>query len=70
MVRVFLPSIHATPQQTEDRLRSLVALVKARFPGLYILPALCDLYADVPFRVPGNERYSTGISTRIFPPTY
>ena len=57
VVRVFLPSIHATPQQTEDRLRSLVALVKARFPGLYILPALCNLYADVPFRVPGDDAF-------------
>jgi len=56
VVRVFLPSMHASPAQTIDRLAQVLALA-ADFPGLYILPALSNLYADVPFRVAGDEGF-------------
>lgn len=56
VVRVFLPSMHATAGQTVERLSQVLALA-AEFPGLYLLPALTNLYADVPFRVAGDERF-------------
>lgn len=56
VVRCFLPNMHATPAQTIDRLAQVLALL-AEFPGLYLLPALANLYADVPFRVPGDEGF-------------
>lgn len=57
VVRIFLPSMHANADATVDRLRTVIELVRSRFPGMYILPALCNLYADVPFRVPGDEAF-------------
>lgn len=56
VVRVFLPSMHATSDQTVERLGQVLA-VAAEFPGLYLLPALTNLYADVPFRVPGDDGF-------------
>jgi hypothetical protein len=35
----------------------VIGLVKERYPGLYILPAFANLYADVPFRIPGDEHF-------------
>jgi murein DD-endopeptidase MepM/ murein hydrolase activator NlpD len=57
VLRVFLPSEHATPQQAAERLASLIALVKEEAPGIYLLPALANLYRDVPFRVPGDDGF-------------
>ncbi|MEZ4736796.1 MAG: NBR1-Ig-like domain-containing protein [Caldilineaceae bacterium] len=56
VVRVFLPSMHASPAQTIARLDQVLTLM-ADFPGLYLLPALSNLYADVPFRIPGDEGF-------------
>ena len=63
VVRVFLPSVNADSQQTVDRLREVVDLVKRDFPNIYILPTFHNLYADVPFRVRGDE----GFYARIDP---
>lgn len=57
VVRVFLPSMHAPADVTIDRLRQVTTLVRERFPGLYLLPAFANLYADVPFRIPGDEGF-------------
>ena len=74
VVRIFLPSIHAPVDPTIDRLRALVQLVHERFPGLYILPAFANLYADVPFRIPGDEgfygRVDPSFSTDLLTPAF
>ncbi len=57
VVRVFLPSQHANSQETADRFRNLLALIKQDFPEIYLIPALTNLYADVPFRVQGDDRF-------------
>jgi len=57
VVRVFLPSMHAGADVTIERLRQVVTLVRERYPGLYILPAFANLYADVPFRIPGDDAF-------------
>ncbi|MDQ3250044.1 MAG: hypothetical protein M3Q45_12665, partial [Chloroflexota bacterium] len=57
VVRVFLPSMHANVETTTERLHNLIALIKQHFPGLYILPALANLYADVPFRIHGDDSF-------------
>src|SRR5690606_22917469 len=57
VIRVFLPSIHATPQETIERLRSLIELLRAEAPDVYLLPALCNLYQDVEFRIPGDDGF-------------
>ncbi|MEZ4866958.1 MAG: peptidoglycan DD-metalloendopeptidase family protein [Caldilineaceae bacterium] len=56
VVRLFLPSMHASAAATITRLQETVALT-TEFPGLYLLPALSNLYADVPFRIPGDENF-------------
>ncbi|MCB0163834.1 MAG: peptidoglycan DD-metalloendopeptidase family protein [Anaerolineae bacterium] len=57
LVRVFLAHKDATPQEIERRLRDTLTLMKANFPDMYLLPALTNLYKDVPFYVQGDEKF-------------
>ncbi len=57
VVRVFLPSVHADAEQVVLRLQSVIELIETHFPELYILPAFTNLYADVPFRVQGDDAF-------------
>ena len=57
VIRVFLPSIHADTQTTINRLRSLIEMLRAEIPDIYLLPALCNLYHDVEFRIPGDDHF-------------
>ena len=44
-------SPHALTPHGLDFVEGLIPYAQARFPGLYILPAFANLYADVPFRI-------------------
>lgn len=57
VVRVFLPTMHADAATTIERFHQTVKLVSDSFPGLYLLPCFANLYADVPFRIPGDEGF-------------
>ncbi len=57
VVRVFLSSMHVSAEATVERLREVIDLIHDRYPGLYLLPAFANLYADVPFRIPGDEPF-------------
>ncbi|MCC6457490.1 MAG: peptidoglycan DD-metalloendopeptidase family protein [Caldilineaceae bacterium] len=57
VIRVFLPSIHTDAQGTIERLRSLLDLLRAEAGDVYLLPALCNLYQDVEFRIPGDDGF-------------
>ena len=57
VIRVFLPSIHADAATTIERLRSLIELMRAEASDVYLLPALCNLYQDVEFRIPGDDPF-------------
>ena len=57
VVRVFLPSVNADIDATLAGLRRVIEIMRAETPELYLLPALCNLYADVPFRVPGDDGF-------------
>lgn len=54
VVRVFLPSRYAPTEQTIEGLQSLIKLLKTTFPDVYLIPALTNLYADVPFHLAGD----------------
>ena len=57
VVRVFLPSMHADVNTTIDRLHQTIKIISDSHPGLYLLPCFANLYADVPFRIPGDESF-------------
>ncbi|MEM7343538.1 MAG: hypothetical protein AAF485_04800, partial [Chloroflexota bacterium] len=57
LVRIFLAHKDGTPQEIERRLRDTLALMKAKFPNMYLLPAFTNLYKDVPFYVQGDEKF-------------
>lgn len=57
LVRVFLAHNDATPVEIECRLRDTLDLMKAQYPEMYLLPALTNLYKDVPFYVQGDEKF-------------
>ena len=57
VIRVFLPSVHANAEEVITRLQTVIDLVSTHFPELYILPAFTNLYADVPFRVQGDDSF-------------
>jgi hypothetical protein len=57
LVRVFLAHKDATPPQIEGRLREVLDLIRSSFPDIYLLPALTNLYKDVPFYVRGDEKF-------------
>jgi hypothetical protein len=61
LVRIFLAHKDATPEQIESRLRETLALIKSdeSFKDIYLLPALTNLYCDVPFYVQGDEEFYT-----------
>jgi len=56
-VRVFLPSVNVDIDATLAGLRRVIEIMRAETPELYILPALSNLYADVPFRVRGDDGF-------------
>ena len=57
LVRLFLAHRDATPEQIAGRLGEVLALVKQDYPEVYLLPALTNLYEDVPFYVQGDEKF-------------
>jgi hypothetical protein len=57
LARVFLAHKDTPPEQIADRLSEVVALVKQDFPEMYLLPALTNLYEDVPFYVRGDGKF-------------
>ncbi len=57
LVRVFLAHKDATPAEVERRLRDTINLIKSNFPEIYLMPALTNLYKDVPFYVQGDEAF-------------
>lgn len=57
VVRLFLPDKDATVAKIAERLRTVIEIIKVDFPDLYLLPALTNLYNDVPFYVPGDDGY-------------
>lgn len=57
LVRVFLAHKDATPTEVARRLRETLALMKQKFPEMYLLPALTNLYEDVPFYVKGDLEF-------------
>ena len=56
VVRLFLSDKDASADEIVMRLDELLAIGK-EFPGLYFLPAFTNLYNDVPFYPPGDERF-------------
>jgi hypothetical protein len=59
LVRVFLAHKNASPPEVEARLRRVLALINQHFPNIYLLPALTNLYSDVPFYVCGDGKFYT-----------
>ena len=57
LVRVFLAHKDATPEEIERRLQDTINLIKNDFPEIYLMPALTNLYRDVPFYVNGDEGF-------------
>jgi hypothetical protein len=57
VVRVFLPCVNANIDQTIAGLQRVLEIMRAETPNLYLLPALSNLYADVPFRVQGDDGF-------------
>lgn len=57
VIRVFLPSVHADTPATIERLRATIGLLKEEAPDAYLLPALCNFYRDVEFRIPGDDGF-------------
>ncbi len=53
VVRVFLPHENATKEDTTQKLDNLLKIIKEelRLEDLYLIPALTNLYGDVPFMV-------------------
>lgn len=59
VVRIFLPHCRVSIEDTRLRLINLLKLLEARFPDMYLIVALANLYSDVDFRVPGDDHYYT-----------
>jgi hypothetical protein len=57
LVRVFLAHRDATPEQIVSRLREVLDLIRSKFPDMYLLPTLTNLYNDVPFYVKGDDTF-------------
>jgi hypothetical protein len=57
LVRVFLAHRDATPDQIVGRLREVLDLIRTKYPAIYLLPALTNLYNDVPFYVKGDDKF-------------
>ncbi len=57
VVRVFVPSVNADIDATIAGLRRVLDIMRAETPDLYLLPALSNLYSDVPFRVQGDDGF-------------
>ncbi|MCL4297979.1 MAG: peptidoglycan DD-metalloendopeptidase family protein [Anaerolineae bacterium] len=71
LVRVFLAHKNAIPQEVEARLRRVLALIGPNFPDIYLLPALTNMYSDVPFYVQGDGKfYNPNLSHTFFESGY
>lgn len=57
VVRVILPYAEISTDQTIARLRTLLSMMKAEFPDVYLIVVLGNAYSDTSFRVPGDDRY-------------
>lgn len=57
VARVFLPDRHTTTGVIIQRMHDTLQLLREQFPEMYLLPALTNLYADVPFFVPGDAPF-------------
>lgn len=57
VVRVFLPHCEVSAEETRGRLRQLLELMDVEFSDMYLIGALCNLYGDVKFRTPGDDRF-------------
>lgn len=55
VVRVFLPCVNASAQQTIAHLRTTLDAAGSR--GLYLIPALVDFYKSTDFRIPGDDHF-------------
>lgn len=55
VVRVFLPCVNASTQETIDRLGEALQIAGER--NLYILPAFVDFYSTTDFRIPGDDHF-------------
>ncbi|HHW87999.1 MAG TPA: hypothetical protein GX400_17560 [Chloroflexi bacterium] len=55
VVRVFLPCVNASTQETIDRLSAALQIAGER--NLYILPAFVDFYSTTDFRIPGDDHF-------------
>lgn len=55
VIRVFLPCVNASTQETIDRLGAALQMAGER--NLYLLPALVDFYSTTDFRIPGDDHF-------------
>jgi hypothetical protein len=55
VVRVFAPYAEVSAADTVVRLANLLKRLDNEFPEMYLIVSLCNLYNDVPFRVPGDD---------------
>ncbi len=68
VVRVFAPHREVSVDETVRRLRELLNMMHAEFPDMYLILALCNLYGDVDFRVPGDD--GAYANSPILPPEW
>ncbi len=59
VARIFLPHAEVSAADTRLRLINLLKLMEERFPDMYLIIALANLYSDVEFRVPGDDPFYT-----------
>lgn len=59
VVRVFLPSEHATTEQTIDRLERLLGKMRTGFPDMFLIVCLTNLYDDTKFYLRADREYYT-----------
>lgn len=57
VVRIFLPHHQVSAEETRIRLINLLKLMERM--DMYLIVALANLYSDVDFRVPGDDKYYT-----------
>jgi hypothetical protein len=57
VARVFLADRHADTDTIIRRMNATLQLLREQFPEMYLLPALTNLYSDVPFHVPGDDPF-------------
>lgn len=60
VVRIFLPHAQVSAEETRSRLIGLLKMMEERFNDMYLIVALCNLYGNVDFRIPGDKRDDGG----------